>query len=233
MSQVISGLSSMATRRILDELATRYEAATGIAVAIRAMGGVDAARRVRDGEETDIVILASAAMAQLEQGGLVVAGSTKGFARSGMAIAVRAGTPMPDIGDEDAVRRAVANAGKVAYSTGPSGDHLLRLARRWGLTDGAADRLVKAPPGIPVGSLVAQGQADLGFQQLSELIHEPGIVVVGPLPPEIQFETLFAAGVATTSSQKDAVEALIAFLGSSRTDEIKRSEGMEPPTDAA
>src|SRR5674476_121448 len=100
MTTTISGISSMATRLILGELAQRYEAASGVGVAIKAMGGVDAARLVREGEATDIVILASGLMAKLEAEGHIAAGSIRGFARSGMAIAVRAGAERPDIRNE-------------------------------------------------------------------------------------------------------------------------------------
>jgi molybdate transport system substrate-binding protein len=226
MTTTIAGISSMATRLILGELAQRYEAGCGVSVAIKAMGGVDAARLVREGEPADIVILASGPMAKLEAEGHLVAGSVRGFARSGMAIAVRAGATRPDIGDEAAVKRAVLAAGRVCYSTGPSGDHLLQLCARWGL---AADdaRLVKAPPGVPVGSLVAEGEADLGFQQLSELIHVQGITVLGPLPPEIQNVTVFAAGIASASKQPEATAALIAYLASPQTAEVKQAQGME------
>jgi molybdate transport system substrate-binding protein len=225
MTTTISGISSMATRQILGELTQRYETATGVSAAIKAMGGVDAAKLVREGEATDIVILASGPMAKLEAEGHLIAGSVKGFARSGMAIAVRTGTPHPDIGSEEAVKRAVFAARTVGYSTGPSGDHLVSLCERWGLP---ADRLLKAPPGVPVGSLVAKGEADLGFQQLSELINVPGLDVVGPLPPEIQATTIFAAGIASTSKQPKETEALIAYLTSAGTDAVKRDQGMEP-----
>lgn len=217
----------MATRLILGELAQRYEARAGVKVAIKAMGGVDAAEKVRGGEALDIVILASGPMKKLEAEGHIAAGSIKGFTRSGMAIAVRAGAPKPDISDQEAVKRAVLAASKVCYSTGPSGDHLLQLCARWGVArdDG---RLVKAPPGVPVGSFVAQGEADLGFQQLSELIHVKGIEVLGPLPQEIQNVTVFAAGVASTSKQPEATAALIAYLASPETEGVKRAQGMAP-----
>ena len=227
MKTTIAGVSSMATRLILGELAQRYEAASGVGVAIKAMGGVDAARLVREGEATDIVVLASGPMAKLEAEGHILTGSIKGFARSGMAIAVRTGAEPPDISDEDAVRRAVLAAKTVCYSTGPSGDHLLQLCERWGLP-ADSERLLKAPPGVPVGSLVAQGDADLGFQQLSELIHVPGIAVVGPLPPEIQAVTVFAAGVCSASAQPAQTQDLIAYLTSPDTDGVKRDQGMEP-----
>ena len=191
------------------------------------MGGVDAAALVRAGEPTDIVVLASGPMAKLEAEGHIAAGSIRGFTRSGMAIAVRAGAAQPDIGTEAAVKAAVLAANRVCYSTGPSGDHLLQLCAGWGV---AADdpRLVKAPPGVPVGTLVAEGQADLGFQQLSELIHVPGIVVLGALPPEIQNVTVFAAGVAGTSKQPERTAALIAYLASPETAAVKQAQGMEP-----
>src|SRR6201996_5199672 len=133
MTTTIAGISSMATRLILGELGQRYEAAKGVAVSIQAMGGVDAAKRVREGEATDIVILASGPMAKLEAEGHLVAGSVKGFTRSGMAIAVRKGAARPGIGDEAAVKAAVMAAGKVCYSTVPSGDHLLQLCAKWGI----------------------------------------------------------------------------------------------------
>ena len=214
MSTPIAGVSSMATRLILGELAMRYEAASGVGVDIKSMGGVDAARRVRAGEATDVVVLASGVMKQLEAEGHVVSGSVRGFARSGMAIAVRTGARRPDIGDEQAVRRAVLEARRVGYSTGPSGDHLLKLCERWGLPADQSDRLLKAPPGVPVGSLVAKGEADLGFQQLSELIHVAGIEVVGPLPPEIQAVTVFAAGVCSVSARPGETRDFIAYLAS-------------------
>lgn len=232
MTTAIAGVSSMATRLILGELAQRYEALSGVPVAIRSMGGVDAARLIRAGEAADIVVLASGVMAQLEAEGHILPGSIRGFARSGMAIAIRAGAERPDIGDADAVRRAVGAAGKVCYSTGPSGDHLLTLCERWGFLPDEAGRLVKAPPGIPVGSLVAQGAADLGFQQLSELIHVPGVEVVGPLPPEIQAVTVFAAGVCSASSRAAEARGFIAYLASPETDAVKRGQGMEPAGDA-
>ena len=228
MSTAITGVSSMATRAILGDLCRRYQEASGLEVAIRSMGGVDAAKLVRAGEVTDVVVLASSVMGQLEAEGHILADSIRGFTRSGMAIVVPAGAPHPDISNEEAVRRAVGAARKVGYSTGPSGDHLLQLCTKWGLLPDGADRLVKAPPGVPVGSLVAQGDADLGFQQLSEFLGVEGIEIVGPLPPEIQAVTVFAAGVCGASSRPDDARDLIAYLASPETADVKRQHGMEP-----
>jgi molybdate transport system substrate-binding protein len=227
MSTTITGVSSMATRVILDELSRRYEARSDCRIAIRALGGVDAAKLVRAGEAMDVVVLASTVMAQLEAEGHIAAGTIRPFTRSGMAVAVPAGAPRPGLEDEDAVRRAVLAARKVGYSTGPSGDHLLGLCARWGLAAGDK-RLVKAPPGVPVAALVARGEADLGFQQLSELIGVAGVEVVGHLPPDIQAVTVFSAGVCSGSPHVGQAKDLIAYLVSPETADAKRAHGMEP-----
>ena len=119
-------------------------------------------------------------------------------------------------------------ARRLCYSTGPSGDHLKALCEKWGLADSVLARALKAPPGVPVATLVAQGDADLGIQQLSELIGQPGIEVVGPLPPEIQAVTVFSAGVSMTSAEREAAHALVSYLASAETHAAIRRHGMEP-----
>jgi len=228
MTRQINGLSSMATRQILADLAGLYEQRTEIRVAIRPMGGVEAARLARAGEPTDVIVLASKVMEQLEAEGHVVAGTRADFVRSGLAMAVRAGAARPGIENEQAVKDAVLAAGRICYSTGPSGDHLLGLLKRWGLADLVGQRLLQAPPGTPVGAIVAAGDADLGFQQLSELLPVPGLEILSPLPPEVQAVTVFTAGVASTSSRPEKARALIRFLNSPETEAIKRRSGMEP-----
>jgi molybdate transport system substrate-binding protein len=145
-----------------------------------------------------------------------------------VAVAVRAGTARPDISSEDAVRQAVLGARSLSYSTGPSGVALARLFERWGIADEIRPRIVQPPPGVPVGTLVARGEVELGFQQLSELIHVEGIDLLGPLPPAIQIVTTFSAGVCAASAQPDAVRALLAFMASPDAADAKRREGMEP-----
>jgi molybdate transport system substrate-binding protein len=105
---------------------------------------------------------------------------------------------------------------------------LTRLFERWGIADIIAARIVQAPPGVPVGALVARGDVALGFQQLSELIHLPGIDVVGTLPPEIQSTTVFAAALCTATSQREAAQALLSFLTSREAAGVKSANGMEP-----
>ncbi|MEH3147879.1 MAG: substrate-binding domain-containing protein [Methylobacterium frigidaeris] len=228
MSCRITGLSSMATRRVLADLATAHAARGGRPVAITSLGGVEAARRIRAGEATDLVVLASGVMAQLEAEGHLVPGSRADFARSGIAVAVPAGAARPAIDDADAVRRAILGAGRIGVSTGPSGDHLARLAERWGIAAEVAGRLVRAPPGVPVGSLLAQGTIDLGFQQRSELLDLPGIEVLGPLPAGIQAVTVFSAGVSRTAPDPEGAGAVVAYLTSADAVAAKVRNGLEP-----
>jgi len=228
MSERITGISSMATRALLGELAQAYEQRTGCAVAIESVGGVDAAKRVQAGEAFDAVFLAADAIDRLIASGHVVAGSRVDLVRSPVAIAVRRGAPCPDVSDAAALKRAVLAARRISYSTGPSGVHLAKLFERWGVADEIAPRIVQAPPGVPVGSLVARGDVDLGFQQLSELMHLDGIDVVGGLPGDTQFITTFSAGLCAKSTRAEAVRAMVDFMNSPPAAAIKRRHGMEP-----
>jgi molybdate transport system substrate-binding protein len=228
MTTEIKGISSMATRAVLAELAQGFERRSGLRVAIESVGGVDAAKRVQAGEALDVVFLAADAIDKLIDAGRVVPGSRVDLVRSGVAVAVRAGAPKPDISSEDAVRQAVLAAGSLSYSTGPSGVALASLFERWGIAGQIKDRIVTAPPGVPVGLLVARGEVELGFQQLSELMNLEGITVVGPLPPAIQIITTFSAGVCSATRQADAVRAMLDDMNTPEAAAIKRRHGMDP-----
>lgn len=227
---LLRGISSMATRQVLAELTAAYVASAAGAgvVQIESVGGVDAARRVAAGEAFDVVILASDAIDKLMAAGHLLPGSKVDWVHSGVAVAVPAGAPLPDISTEDAVRNAVLAAPSISLSTGPSGVALAQLFERWGIAGQIAPRMVQAPPGVPVGSLVARGEVALGFQQLSELLHVQGIEIVGPLPPAIQITTTFSAGVGVHSQQVGAARSLLAYLSSPAAADAKRKQGMEP-----
>jgi molybdate transport system substrate-binding protein len=226
MSTTLQLISSMATKALLNDLVARYTAQTGVAVNVVSVGGVDAARRVQAGEVFDAVVLASNAIEQLTTAGHLVPGSRVDVVDSGVAVAVRAGAAQPDIGSAAAVKAAVLAAPRLGYSTGPSGVQLAKLFERWGIAEQVASRIVTPPPGTPVGALVARGEIDLGFQQLSELMHLPGIAVVGPLPPDIQITTTFSAAIASSSKQADAVRALLQFFVSPEVAALKLQHGM-------
>lgn len=217
----------MATRPLLADLARAYEERSGCAVAIESVGGVDAARRVQAGEAFDAVFLASDAIDRLIASGHVV-GPRSDLVRSPVAVAVRSGAARPDVSTEAALKAAVLAARRLSYSTGPSGVHLQKLFERWGIAAEIAPRIVQAPPGVPVGSLVARGDVDLGFQQLSELMHLDGVDVIGELPGDTQFITTFSAGVCAASKQGDAVRAMLGCMNSPDAVATKRRHGMEP-----
>jgi molybdate transport system substrate-binding protein len=220
-------ISSMATRELLAALAAQFQQRGGQPVDAQAAGGVDVAKRVEQGQTFDVVVLASNAIVKLIAAGKVLR-SRVDLVESGVAIAVRAGAAHPAIATENDVKTAVLAASTLSYSTGPSGVYLEKLFERWGILEQIRPRIVVPPPGIPVGSLVAAGQAALGFQQLSELMNLEGVTVVGPLPPAIQTLTVFSGGVCAASPQPQAAAGLLSFMADASTADLKRRHGMEP-----
>ncbi len=221
-------LSSMATRELLNELTAGYQRSSGQAVSSEAAGGVDVAKRVRAGEAVDVVVLSSTAIDSLVAAGSLLPDSRTDLVKSGVSIAVRAGARRPDVTGEEALKRAVLAAKGVSYSTGPSGVYLENLFERWGILAQIRSRIVVAPPGVPVGSLVASGAVELGFQQLSELMTLPGIDVIGPLPPEIQTITIFSGGISCGCVRPELARALLDYLASPSVSDTKRRNGMDP-----
>jgi molybdate transport system substrate-binding protein len=228
-------ISSMATQALLTDLLAAFQQAhpTQPPVRLESVGGVDAARRVRAGEAFDLVALASNAIDALMESGHLAAGSRLDLARSGVAVAVPAGAPRPDIGSEAALKAAVLAAPTLGCSTGPSGVQLAQLFERWGIAEQIRPRLVTAPPGVPVGSLLARGEVALGFQQLSELMGMPGIDLLGPMPEAVQILTTFSVARTTACEQPAAAQALLDFLAAPCTATNKRRHGMEPVQPAA
>ncbi len=216
----------MAVRALLAELARDYQQRTSIAVAVESVGGVDAERRVQEGAAFDFVVLARDAIDRLASSGRVDPGSRVDVACSGMAVAIRHGLPRPAIASEADVREAVRAARMIGYSTGPSGRHLMALLERWGLASEMQPRLVQAPPGIGVGMLIARADADLGFQQASELLGIDGIDLLGPLPESIQSVTVFAGAVCSAASRRDAARDFLAFCASQEADTARSRQGM-------
>ena len=186
--------------------------------------------RLRRGEPVDVVILADAAIDELIKEGRIVAGSRVALARSGIGMAVRAGAPKPDISSVDALRRALLQAKSVAYSAQVSGVYLsTELFPRLGI---AAQMRAKSQrvERERVGAVVARGDAEIGFQQISELLPIGGIDYVGPLPAEVQRVTVFSAGVAVGAKSPEAARALIRFFISPEGAQAMTKSGLEPMT---
>jgi len=228
VSDEIRVMSSNAFRQAYLELVPEFEKAIGHTVVTSFIGSADIVKRMKAGEGVDLVILAANAVDDLIQLGKVVPGSRVDLARSGVGAAVRAGAPKPDISSGDALKRALLAAKSIGYSSGPSGAYLAKMFERMGIADELKPRIRQTPPGVAVGDLVARGEVEIGFQQLSELLSVAGVDVIGPLPPDVQQITVFSAGLHVRSKGPDAAKALVRFLTSPASVPAIRKTGMEP-----
>jgi len=214
------------------ELVPKFEGATKnkVVTAATSMGvGADSIpSRLEHGEPVDVVIVADAALEQLIKDGRIVAGSRVALARSSIGMAVRAGAPKPDISSVEALKRTLLNAKSIAYSASVSGDYLINdLFPRLGIADKVASKSHRIER-ERVGAVVARGEAEIGFQQVSELLPVPGIDYVGPLPQAVQKVTIFSAGIPVNAKEPEAARALIQFLGSAAVAATVTNTGLEP-----
>jgi len=219
----------------LYELGPEFERTTGNKVVLisgPSMGSTPQAipNRIQRGEPVDVVIMVGYALEGLIKQGKVVSDSRIDLAQSGVGVAVRAGTPKPDISSSDALKRTLLRAKSIAYSDSASGVYVsTELFQRLGIADQVKGKS-RMIPAEPVGKVVARGEAEIGFQQISELRPVSGIEVVGPLPPGLQKMTLFSAGVATSAKEPEAARAFIRFLASPAAAPVVTKTGMEPMT---
>jgi len=184
--------------------------------------------RLERGEPADVLIMVGYALGDLIKQGKVVADSRVDLTKSLIGIAVKSGAPKPDISSAEALKRALLAAKSIAYSDSASGVYVsTEMFQRLGIADEMKDKARKIPA-EPVAGVVARGDAEIGFQQISELRPVPGVDIVGPLPPELQKVTVFSAGIATVSREPDAGKALIKFLASPAASAAIIKSGMEP-----
>ena len=185
--------------------------------------------RLKRGEVVDIVIVAEGVLRQFIEDGLVLAEGHAILARSSIAMAVRAGAPKPDIRSVDALRSTLLQAGSIGYSASESGKYLTtELIQRLGIADQVLGKCRLVGGGERVGAVVARGELEIGFQQLSELLPVQGIAHITPLPPEVQKVSSFAAGVAASSPDKALARAAIEFLASPEAAKAITNSGLEP-----
>ena len=216
---------SLAFKEAYLELVPQFELATGNKVSTSWVGSVQMMSRLKGGEAVDLVILSAASLDELIKAGIIA--ERQDIAKAGVAAAVKAGAPKPDISSGEALKRAVLAAKSVVYSTGPSGIYLIELFQRWGIADQIKSK-VKQSQGEPAGAVVARGEAELGFQQMSELLPVPGIDIIGPLSPDVQKITTFSAGVHRKALAADAARALVKFFKAPAAAPVIREKGMEP-----
>jgi molybdate transport system substrate-binding protein len=185
--------------------------------------------RLRRGESVDVVIVADGVLVGFIRDGLILSDSYTPVARSAIGMAVRSGAPKPDIGTVDALKRTLLHAQSIAYSASVSGDYLsTELLQSLGIAEQVLGKCRRIEGGERVGAVIARGEAEIGFQQISELLPMPGIDHITPLPPEVQKVSIFSAGVAKTTSDSDAAYAVIKFLASPEAAHAITKSGLEP-----
>lgn len=224
----INVLSTQATQEAYLELAAQFEKATGHKVKTDFTGTLNVQKRLASGESFDMIIMAAPAIDEQIKLGKAVAGSRVDLAKSGTGVAVRKGAPKPDIGSVEAFRKTLLSVKSIGYSTGPSGVYMLSVFDKLGVTDQVKGKLKQTPSGVFVGNLIANGETEIGFQQISELVHFAGIDYVGPLPGDLQRMTVFSAGIHAGAKQPDAAKALVKFLTAPAAAGVIRKHGLEP-----
>ena len=227
----IKVLSSNATKTLLEEIGPMFERASGHKVTLGFGTSQQVAKRVREGEDADLVVITPEAIEQLTKQGKLVAGSQIQIARSFVGVAVRSGTPRPDISTPDALRKTLLAVKSVTFSdpgTGAtSGVHATKVFERLGIAEQMKPKYVLGD-GSSTGPKVARGEAEMAIQQISALKPYSGIDVVGPLPDELQYVTILSAGIGSAGKEPDAVKAFIKFLGSAEAAAVIKAKGLEP-----
>jgi len=223
----IQVMATAAFKQAYLELVPIFERVSGSKVTTTWASTQEIIHRVKSGEVTDLIIMAGNAIDELIAAGQLAKGSRTDIAKSWVALAVRAGAAKPDIRSAATFKRAMLEASSIAYSFGPSGVYLTGLFERMGIAAQLQDK-VKQISGEPVGALVARGEAEIGFQQMSELMPVAGIDIVGPLPAEIEQITAFSTGVHVNSRAAETANALTKFFRAPAAHPIIRAKGMEP-----
>jgi len=224
----IKVLSTQAAEEAYRELVPQFEKESGHKVTTVFTGTLDVNKRIAAGETYDIIVMAAPAIDDYIRDGKIAVGSRVDLAKSGVGMAVRAGAPKPDISSTESLKKTLIAAKSIGYSTGPSGVYLTGLFARLGVADQIAPKLRQTPTGVFVGTLVASGEAEIGFQQVSELSHLPGVDFVGPLPPDVQQTTVFASGMVVGAKEADAARAWVRFLTAPAAAAAYRKRGLEP-----
>ena len=224
----INVVSTQATEEAYKELVTQFEKASGHKVTTFFSGTLNVQKKLADGELYDLIIMAGPAIDDQIKLGKAVAGSRVDVAKSGTGMAVRKGAAKPDISSADALKKTLLTVKSIGYSTGPSGLYMLSVFEKLGIAGEVKGKLKQTPSGVFVGSLVANGDTEVGFQQISELVHFAGIDYVGPLPGDLQRMTMFSAGIHSGAKQADAARALVKFLTAPAAAPVIRTHGLEP-----
>jgi len=237
LSTVIAGSAAVAAEitvvstagpmpEMMGALVPMFERESGHKVTIKFQGAPQTMKELKEGASIDLVIAGDDVIGDLVKNGGTVGGSSK-IMLSRVGVAVRAGAPKPDIGSADAFKAALIGAKSVAYSQGASGQHFATVIARLGLVDTLKPKTIIVQ-GKPVGAAVAAGEAEIGVQQVAELLPVPGIDFVGPLPGDLQKIIVYAAAVPAKAKEPEAATALMQFLSSDAAVPVIKQKGMYP-----
>ena len=224
----ITVISSTAMREVMEELVPMFERASGHKVAISFLSGAVLPVKMKEGAQADVVVTTPPTIDDLVAAGKVAANTRVDFVRSGAGVAVRAGAPKPDVSTPEAFKNALLAAKSVGYSQGPSGVHFMSVMTRLGIADQVKAKGVVPPLGSRVGTLIAKGEAEIGVQQITELLQIPGIDFVGPLPKELQANIVYATATPMSAKERDAAAAFVKFLSSEPALPVIKKVGLEP-----
>lgn len=221
-------LASGAVKEAAAELIPQFEKASGNTVTVTWAGTVDIKKKIAAGEAFDLVIIAGPEIEGFAKDGKVAPGSRVDLVRSAVGIAVKTDAPKPEMKSGDDLKKALIAAKWVAYSTGPSGAYMEKLFDKMGIGGEIKGKAIVTKPGVPVATVLRSREADIGFQQVSELIHEPGINFIGPIPADVQNITVFSSAVLTGSKEETAARALQKFLTAPAAAPTIKKHGLDP-----
>ena len=221
-------LASAALKYAYMELLPRFEKETGHKVSVAWSSSPDIQKRVAGGEAADVLVLSEVGAEELINVGKILPETRTLFAKSGIGVAVRAGAPRPDVSSAGSLKATLLAAKTVAYSSGASGSYIVTMIEKLGIAVDIKPKVVNVKTAEPVGEVVARGDAEIGFHQLSELIPVKGIEIVGPLPPGLQHLTVFSGGAHVAASDPAAARALVKFLAAPAALEALTKHGLEP-----
>jgi molybdate transport system substrate-binding protein len=224
----INFVASTAMREALDELIPAFEKASGHKVAINFNPAATLVVKVKEGVPADLVMTTPDNIETLVKDGKLVAGSRVDFAHSRVGVAVKAGAPKPDISTPEKLKNALLAAKSIGISKGPSGVYLMTVMQQLGIADQVKAKAVSPDLGVRVGTLVAKGEAEIGVQQIGELLPIPGIDYIGPLPKELQTVIIYGMGRPANAKEWPAADALVKYLTSPNVAPILKKLGLDP-----
>jgi molybdate transport system substrate-binding protein len=221
-------LAPNAVKESVSAAIASFERATGHKVAISWSGTEAITKRIAEGEVVDLVVNAAQNIERQSKEGKLVGATRTDFARSAIGVAVPASATKPDVSTSEALKAALLSARSIVVSSGTSGRHMVEVFTRLGIGEQLKTKTKQPPSGAQIADFLAAGEADLGFQQVSELLHAKGIQYLGPVPSELQSYTVYSSALHADAANVEAAKALLAALRSPSVQTVVQASGMEP-----